>query len=71
MAIISIQMDPAAQERQALAALDDLIQYASDIEQHEMSAKFHELYLEMEKNCKHLGQRVNLEEYMNHLRLVK
>ena len=73
MATIEIGTNPDArtQERQALAALDDLIQFASDLGEHEMSAKFHALYLEMETKCKHLGERVNLVEYMNHLRLVK
>ena len=68
---IGTNSDARAQERQALAALDDLIQFAGDLGEHEMSAKFHALYLEMETKCKHLGERVNLVEYMNYLRLVK
>jgi len=72
MATIEICTNPDAKLReiQALDALDDLMQYTTDIGQDEVTQKLHDIYCLMESKMKHLNF-VSVQTYTSHLKLVK
>jgi len=72
MPTIGIGTNPDARLReiQALDALDDLMQFTTDIEQHEITQQLHDIYCLMETKMKHLNF-VSAATAMAHLKLVK